>query len=126
MAIDTQAYKAKLQVMLTELSEELKGIGIHDPTNTKNWIAVPEGVDANESDVDMVADVVEDWDERAALVAALETRYNNLTRALGKIEAGAYGMCEVCGNPIEAARLDANPAARTDIAHLEDEGTLLP
>jgi RNA polymerase-binding transcription factor DksA len=87
---------------------------------------VPEGVDANESDVDMVADVVEDWDERAALVAALESRYNNLTRALHKIGAGTYGTCEVCGNVIEPERLDANPAARTDIAHLEEEGTLLP
>jgi RNA polymerase-binding transcription factor DksA len=126
MAIDIQGYKIKLEVMLAELSEELKSIGIHDPTNPKNWIAVPTGVDANEPDVDMVADVVEDWDERAAIVATLETRYNNLTRALGKIESGTYGVCEVCGNPIEVARLDANPAARTDMAHLDDDGTLLP
>ena len=30
--------------------------------------------------------------------------------------AGTYGLCEVCGKPIGAARLEAMPAARLCIA----------
>ncbi|MGO1318230.1 MAG: TraR/DksA family transcriptional regulator [Cellulomonadaceae bacterium] len=32
--------------------------------------------------------------------------------ALERLEAGTYGVCEVCGEPIGAARLEARPAAR--------------
>lgn len=124
MALDTTRYEAMLKAQLAELTEELKSVGIHDPTNPQNWIAIPEGVDPNEPDVDIVADVVEDWDERAAVVAELETRYNAIMRALKKLEEGLFGTCEVCGNPIEPERLDANPAARTDKAHLNDEASL--
>ena len=83
-----------------------------------------EGVDANQSDTDLLADVVEEWDERAALVATLERQYNDVTRALGKVKEGTYGICEVGGEPIEEDRLGANPAARTCKAHMNDEGSL--
>lgn len=33
--------------------------------------------------------------------------------ALGRVEAGTYGVCEVCGRPVPAARLEARPVART-------------
>lgn len=122
--MDTLKYKEQLEANLTELQKELSSIGIHDPSNPQSWIAIPEGVDANEPDIDMVADVVEDWDERRATVAALETEYNNITRALEKLAHGAYGTCEVCGAPIEEDRLGADPAARTDKAHMNDEATL--
>ena len=124
MALDTQRYASLLEEQLSEITKELQSVGIHNPSNPQDWVAVPEGVDPNEPDVDMVADVVEDWDERAALVATLETRYNNIARALSKIKDGTYGTCEVCGGAIEPERLDANPAARTDKEHMNDETTL--
>jgi len=34
-----------------------------------------------------------------------------LEKALGRIESGTYGYCEVTGEPISLARLDAFPAA---------------
>jgi RNA polymerase-binding transcription factor DksA len=106
------------------LALELKSVGIHNPENAADWIAVPEGVDANQSDSDLLADVVEEWDERAALVATLERRWNDINRALAKAASGTFGMCEVCGAGIEPERLDANPSARTCKAHMNDEGTL--
>jgi len=36
----------------------------------------------------------------------------NIENALKKIEAGTFGICEKCGNPIEAIRLEAMPTAR--------------
>lgn len=121
---EIQHYKGLLESALTELTEELKTVGIHDPNNPSDWVAVPEATDGNESDTDLIADVVEAWDERQGLVATLETRYNNLTRALKKIDEGTYGTCEICGSPIEDDRLMASPEARTDKAHMNDERTL--
>lgn len=122
--MDTHEYKARLETMLTELTEELAAVGILDPHNPKDWVAVPESMDTHEADIDLVADVVEEWDERQGLVATLEKRYNNIMRALKKIEAGTYGICEISGEPIEMERLNANPSARTNMAHMNEEETL--
>jgi RNA polymerase-binding transcription factor DksA len=117
-------YTTRLETMLAELTTELKAIGIHDPHNPSDWIAVPEGVDANQSDTDLVADVVEEWDERQALVATLERQFNDITRALSKIALGTFGMCEIGNETIEPERLDANPAARTCKHHMNEEEAL--
>lgn len=124
MAVHTAAYKERLEKLLSEVTEELTHIGIHNPENPSDWVAVPEGMSVGEADENVAADRVEEWDERRALVATLETRYNNIVRALAKIEEGTYDTCEVCGKPIEEDRLNANPAARTDKEHMEDESTL--
>ena len=36
--------------------------------------------------------------------------------ALARIEAGTYGICDTCGEPISAARLTAMPMARRCVA----------
>lgn len=41
-------------------------------------------------------------DERAEVLAALD-----------RVEAGTYGICAVCGQPIPAARLEVRPMATT-------------
>jgi RNA polymerase-binding transcription factor DksA len=117
-------YRARLDEMFVILTEELKGLGIHNPQNPSDWIAVPEGVDAEEPDPNLSADVVESWNERASLVATLEKKYNEILKARDRLATHTFGVCEVCGNEIEEKRLDANPVSRTCIAHLEDEGRL--
>jgi RNA polymerase-binding transcription factor DksA len=112
-----------LAVMLDEVTRDLKEVGIHNPDNENDWIAVP-GETADDPDMIDVADAGEEWEERASTLALLETRWNNIRRALKKIDQGTYGTCEICSNPIEDARLDANPSARTCIAHREDESIL--
>ena len=124
MATDTAKYKAQLEEILTRVTEELAAIGIHDPKNPQNWIAVPDGVETTIADPNVAADRVEEWDERRSTLAELETRYNNVNRALQKIESGTFGICEISGEEIEADRLDANPAARTCKTHIEDEANL--
>lgn len=122
--MSTHDYKTQLEGMLADITSELSSIGIHNPENPSDWIAVPEELDAEEPDQNLAADSVEAWDERTALVAVLEKRYNGILRALKKIEEGKFGACEICGGAIEEKRLVINPAARTCIAHREDEGTL--
>lgn len=54
------------------------------------------------------------------MVTTLQTRLTDVNAALGKIEAGTFGICEVSGEPIEADRLEANPAARTNKANMNN------
>lgn len=57
--------------------------------------------------------------ERARLDALLDQARDHLiaiNRAEQRIEAGTYGSCERCGQPIDAARLEARPTAVTCIA----------
>ncbi len=51
-------------------------------------------------------------EERArviAVVRALRSNLRDVERALAKMEAGTYGTCERCGNPIPVERLEAIP-----------------
>ncbi|MCR4285675.1 MAG: TraR/DksA family transcriptional regulator [Candidatus Kaiserbacteria bacterium] len=121
---DTHVYKTALEEMLKNITEELKTIGIHNPNNPSDWIAVPEDLDTEEPDLNLAADSVEEWNERTAIVATLETRYNGIQSALARIETGTFGICEVCKNEIEEKRLAVSPTARTCMVHLEEENSL--
>ena len=46
----------------------------------------------------------------------LAERINRLTTALERIQQGRYGMCTMCGNAIEPARLAAAPESETCLA----------
>ncbi|HLG01126.1 MAG TPA: TraR/DksA C4-type zinc finger protein [Acidimicrobiia bacterium] len=50
--------------------------------------------------------------EVEALVASLLGMLKETEAALEKFEAGTYGACESCGEPISPLRLEAQPAAR--------------
>ena len=54
--------------------------------------------------------------ETEALVTELRSSLREIEHALEKIEAGTYGVCERCGQPISAARLEAMPATPMCIA----------
>ena len=51
-----------------------------------------------------------------AIVGTLRDTLNEIDDALGKLEAGTYGLCESCGAPIPEARLEAMPSARLCIS----------
>jgi RNA polymerase-binding transcription factor DksA len=55
--------------------------------------------------------------ENLALVGKLNEQLDEVDHALAKIDAGTYGLCEVCGKPIAQARLEAMPATRFCIDH---------
>ena len=50
--------------------------------------------------------------EVEALVGTLRETLTDIDDALAKFDAGTYGVCESCGEPIGEARLEAMPAAR--------------
>jgi RNA polymerase-binding transcription factor DksA len=112
--------KQSLHTLQTQLTDSLKQIAVFNE-QTGDWeVSVDDvvGIDADENDI---ADYGEEADERIATLAELETRWRNVQRALKKIEAGTFGICEISGTPIEPDRLAVNPAARTCKAHMEEE-----
>ena len=55
--------------------------------------------------------------EKAFMFASREGRFlSYLDRALERIEAGTYGYCDSCGEPMAKARLEAVPTARLCVA----------
>lgn len=114
-------YKKVLTEEREEITAQLESLGIHNPHVPSDWITLPDQINSFEADSNLVADRVEDWVDDRGTLNALETRYNNVVRALARIEEDAFGKCEICGEIIEADRLSANPAARTCKTHLEAE-----
>ena len=48
-----------------------------------------------------------------ALIEQAERRLAEIDAARARIDEGTYGLCEVCGQPIDDARLEVRPVART-------------
>jgi DnaK suppressor protein len=64
--------------------------------------------------------------ERAQIASLLEQARSHLAdldEAIRRVEAGTYGRCDTCGQPITAERLAARPAARTCIGCAARPGT---
>ncbi len=51
-----------------------------------------------------------------ALARAAAAQVEEADAALARIDAGTYGVCEVCGRRIASGRLEARPTARTCVA----------
>ena len=51
-----------------------------------------------------------------ALVTQVRRHVAEVDAALVRLDQGSYGICERCGTPIGAERLEALPAARTCIS----------
>ena len=96
--------QARIQALVQGLRDDLGDEGddsseITDPADT--------GSDTFEREKDL------------AILEQLETELAELQAALGRIDAGTYGVDEVTGDPIDPARLEALPTARTNV---DDEG----
>lgn len=121
--LDEPMLKAELEAERARLITDLKSIAKQDKA-TGDWEAIPDSAELSEADENSEADAVEEWNERRAIVAALETTYRDTERALEKLALGTYGSCEVCTAPIEAERLEVLPTARTCMEHFDEEETL--
>jgi RNA polymerase-binding transcription factor DksA len=111
-------FKEKLLAEKTKLEMEMATVGRKNPSNPADWEPTPPKAEDVEADSNEAADRIEGYEENTAILTELETRYQSVTPALGKIAAGAYGTCEVDGERIEEERLLADPAARTCTKHI--------
>lgn len=119
-------FKSRLEKELSQVQSELNTVGVQNPENKSDWEAKETEMDVMNATADEneSADKIEEYNENRAINDELEINFNNIKRALGKIADGTYGTCEICEAPIEEERLEANPSARTCMAHMGQEASL--
>ena len=117
---DTEQFKNILLAEKSELEKELAGIGRKSTSAAGGWEATAGGMEVDAADENEVADKLEELEENVGIVSQLDKQLIDTIIALERIEQGTYGICEVCGNPIEMERLQANPSARTSIKHAHE------
>lgn len=121
MEINTQKFKEKLETEKASLGLQLEKIArINPDSKTEDWEATGSQMNILQADQNERADVVEEYEIHVSELKDIEVRYNNVKAALERIENGTYGICSVGGKPIEVERLEANPAAATCKAHIEE------
>ena len=105
-----------LHAELAALQEELADHG--KSTDGDEWTGASES-EGEEADPADAADNIEELATNVPLVSELQKRQKAIKSALRKMKDGIYGTCDECGEDIDLARLEANPAAATCIRHAE-------
>ncbi len=114
--VGLEELRGALEAEKDSLEEELASHG-RVQSESGDWQGASVGFEGEEADPIDAADQVEELLTNTPLVEELEARHTDVEEALERIENGAYGKCEECGEEIPFDRLEANPAARTCIAH---------
>lgn len=95
----------RLKKEKTELLEKLEQLRALGQPSAERKEGSPFGKREEE------ADEASELEKRLVLVKRLEGSLNEVEHALQKYEAGTYGLCDSCGQPIGQARLEAIPQA---------------
>lgn len=113
--MNTELFRKRLEEEKARLEEEMEGVGRKNPLVPNDYEPIPTetGTEADPADQ---AGLIESHEENVRLLADLEARYDEVLEALRRIAKGTYGVCRVCGKPIEKERLEADPAATTCIS----------
>lgn len=118
--IDVGHFKQKLEAEKERLLKELGSVAqpgdsrMRGEWDTKGTMNTGETI----SDPNEVADKIEEFETNTSLMVNFENQLQDVNAALDKIKAGTYGVCEIGGEEIEIDRLEANPSAKTCIAHM--------
>ena len=113
---ELEELRGALEAEKDALEEELASYG-RVQSETGDWQGASIGFEGEEADPIDVADQIEELVTNVPLVEELEEQHKAVEEALEKMENGTYGTCEECGENIALDRLEANPSARTCIAH---------
>lgn len=119
---NTAHFKKKLQEQLQTVESELKTLGWKNEAG--EWDATGGDIDPTATESDELADAQEEYAENRVEIEEIQIHWNDIKRALGKIEEGTYGVCEIGGEDIEEDRLEVNPSARTCKVHIDEEKNL--
>jgi DnaK suppressor protein len=95
------------------------GRELHDHRDHLRREIKDQGADPDADEVAFVDDAgfsdrshsTEERSRLISVVKALRSTLQDGERALAKIDSGTYGICELCGKPIDLERLEALPWA---------------
>ncbi len=118
--MDTAQYKESLLTELALLKKELENVGRINPDNQNDWEPVANDLNIDTAEDEERAAGIIDFEAQSAVEFTLEERFNKVKAALERIENNNYGLCRVCKERVEDARLRVNPSAETCIAHRDN------
>ncbi len=101
------AERQRVEAMASDLRAELGGGERED---------VSELADYDQHPAERATETFE-REKDLSILDQLEAELAELQAALERIDAGTYGIDERTGEPIDPDRLDAIPAARTNVEH---------
>lgn len=119
MSIDILHFKHKLETEKLKLEVDLGQVARINPENTADWEPVAADLNLDTAEAEERAGEITSFEDRSAIEFELEKRLNEVAAAIGRCDDGTFGRCVRCMGDIETARLEANPAATTCIAHME-------
>lgn len=117
MALNLDFFRKQLEDEKTRLEKELATIAHRNPDAPEDWVVTPPDLNVMPAAKEEMADQQEELENAASLEYNLESRLRDVNEALEKIRHGQYGICAVGKEPIDEARLRANPAALTCVKH---------
>ncbi len=98
------AERAQAQERLTDLRRDFDAV-----------VAASRDTNADDEHDPEGATIAFERAQLEALVRQAEAHLAEIDTAMRDVDAGTYGTCEACGNPISEERLEARPAARVCI-----------
>ncbi len=101
------------------LERELGSIGEENRDQPDGWEGSLHAVNTETAEIEGRASEISEFEDRNAVTSELSHRLSLVISALSRVLDGSYGVCSICGNTIEKARLSANPAAYTCKTHRE-------
>ncbi len=112
--IDPEAVRRALEELRAEL------IGAAPDADAQEFHTRPDVADGSGETEHLV--VAEQKDVAARLDLLTERAVEEIDEALARLDAGTYGPCVDCGEPIPRERLDALPAAPCCVSCAEARG----
>jgi DnaK suppressor protein len=94
--------RAEVEAQIVALTDDLDGVIEAARSSNADDEHDPEG-----------ATIAYEQAQVATLLAVARQRRDDLDAALARCDAGTYGTCEVCGQPIPPQRLAIRPSAIT-------------
>jgi DnaK suppressor protein len=103
---DLDDFASRLQDERAELSDQLTTIEDQAFAATQSDISGDVGIDDESADA---GTATFEREKELSIEQNVRDLIQKIDRALKRIEAGTYGICDRCGKPIEKARLKALP-----------------
>jgi RNA polymerase-binding transcription factor DksA len=104
---------------ITEILTDAREQAAHDLAeltgNYEDLVAAAQLSNADDEHDAEGATIASERSQLDALVRAAQERLTEIEAARARLAEGRYGVCEDCGRPIAAARLEARPIARVCI-----------
>jgi len=105
MTTDFSQIQSRLEDERKHLTEELEQLRASSRPTDERREGSPFGKREEE------ATETQELEKRLALEQRIRDQLSLVEHALQKFEEGTYGLCDVCGQPIDPARLEALPHA---------------